>query len=74
MPPLTLMSESSKSLVDALEVKVIARLESFEVAPSETVDEVMAMVEHAVGPRSVKVHELVEIILAFAAAAGEQPL
>ena len=60
-------------LVEALAVNVIASVELFEVAPSETVDEVMAMVEHAVAPRSVKVHELVEIILALAAAAGEQP-
>ncbi len=35
-PPLTLMSPTTKLLVAALEVNVIASVESFEVAPSET--------------------------------------
>ncbi len=42
-PPLTLISPTTKLLVAALEVKVIASVESFEVAPSETSAEVMAI-------------------------------
>ena len=38
------MSPTTKLLVASLEVKVIASVESFEVAPSETSAEVMAIV------------------------------
>ena len=38
------MSPITKFVVASFEVKIMAIVESFEVAPSETVDEVIAMV------------------------------
>ena len=43
-PPPTVMSPTTKFVVASFEVKIMARVESFEVAPSATVDEVIAMV------------------------------
>ena len=37
------MSPTTKLLVASFEVKIMAMVELFEVAPSETVDEVIAM-------------------------------
>ena len=42
------MSPTTKFVVASFEVKIIASVELFEVAPSETVDEVITMVGTAV--------------------------
>ena len=48
------MSPTTKLLVASLEVKVIASVESFELAPSETSAEVMAIVGEVVSSETSK--------------------
>ena len=43
-PPLRVMSPSTRSVVDSLDVNVRAMLASLEVSPESTVDEVMVIV------------------------------
>ena len=69
------MSPTTKLLVAALAVNVIANVESFELAPSETSAEVMAIERGQVeAPPSLIVQLSFEMILALAVEAAEQPV